>query len=168
MTLQERVQAELTSAIKSGDVLRRDTLRMAVAALYNAEKAARRPLADDESLGVLAREVKTRRESVDAYRRAGRDDLAAKEEREVAILSEFLPQALGEHELRALVVETIAAVGATSARDLGRVMAVLSPKTKGRADGRQVSALVAQELARRDLAAHASDHAVDAAPDRAR
>ena len=158
MTLAERLQAELTSAIRSRDELRRETLRMAVAAAYNAEKAARRPLREDELLGVLAREVKTRRESIDAYRRAGREELAAKEEQEAAVLAELLPQALSEDELRALVTEAIEEVGATSARDLGRVMSVLSPRTKGRADGRQVSGMVAQELARRDLAGHEVGH----------
>ncbi len=158
MTLAQRLQAELTSAIRSQDELRRDTLRMAVAAAYNAEKTARRPLRDDELVGVLAREVKTRRESIDAYRKAGRDDLAAREEREVAVLTEFLPRPLEEDELRDLVREAIEEVGARSARDLGRVMSVLSPRTKGRADGRQVSALVAQDLARLDLADHEATH----------
>ena len=171
MTLGERLHAELTSAMRSQDELRRDTLRMAVSAAYNAEKAVRRPLSDDELVGVLAREVKTRRESVEAYRKAGRDDLAGREEREIAVLSEFLPQPLSEDELRALVLEAISAVGATSARDLGRVMSVVAPRTKGRADGRQVSAIVAQELARRDLAGHEAGHqasqTTDAAPDRA-
>ena len=131
---------------------------MAVAAAYNAEKAARRPLRDDELIGVLAREVKARRESIDAYRKAGRDDLAEKEEREAAVLAEFLPQPLSEQELREMVRATIAEVGASSARDLGRVMSVLSPRIKGRADGRQASGMVAQELAQRDLSLHAAGH----------
>ncbi|HET7677358.1 MAG TPA: GatB/YqeY domain-containing protein [Candidatus Limnocylindrales bacterium] len=154
MTLQERLQAELTSAMRSQDALRRDTLRMAVAAAYNAEKAARRPLSEDEFVGVLAREVKTRRESVEAYRSAGREDLAAKEEAELAILAEFLPQQLSEEELRSMVLAAIDEAGATSARDLGRIMGLLAPRTRGRADGRAVSAMVAQELARRDLERH--------------
>ena len=158
MSLSERLQAELTSAIRSQDELRRGTLRMAVAAAYNAEKAARRPLRDDELIGVLAREVKARRESIDAYRKAGRDDLAEKEEREAAVLAEFLPQPLSEQELREMVRATIAEVGASSARDLGRVMSVLSPRIKGRADGRQASGMVAQELAQRDLSLHAAGH----------
>lgn len=154
MTLHERVQAELTSAMKSGDVLRRDTLRMVAAALYNAEKAARRPLTDDESLAVLAREVKTRRESIDAYESAGRDDLAARERAEAEIVAEFLPQALTDDELRAVVLAAVEETGARSARDLGRVMGVVAPRIRGRADGRTASAMVAQELARRDLAGH--------------
>ena len=158
MTLAQRLQDELTSAIRSQDELRRDTLRMAVAAAYNAEKSARRPLSDDELIGVLAREVKTRRESVEAYTKAGRDDLAGREEREIAVLSAFLPQPLTEDELRGLVRAAIDETGAASARDLGRVMSVLAPRIKGRADGRQASGMVAQELAQRDLAGHAAGH----------
>jgi hypothetical protein len=154
VTLAERLQAELTSAIRSQDALRRETLRMATAAAYNLEKQSRRSLTDDELIGVLAREVKTRRESIEAYTKAGRPELAAKEEAEVAVLAEFLPQALAEDELRALVAAAVDESGATSARDLGKVMAILAPRTRGRAEGRTVSALVAQELARRDLAAH--------------
>ena len=156
-TLHERVQADLTAAMKSGDVLRRDTLRMAAAALYNAEKAARRPLSDEESVGVLAREVKTRRESIEAFSKAGRLDLAEKERSESEIIGGYLPAALSEDELRALVIAAIEETGALSARDMGRVMAVVAPRIRGRADGKAASAIVAQELARRDLAAHGGD-----------
>jgi uncharacterized protein YqeY len=123
-------------------------------AAYNIEKKQQRPLTDDEYLAVLTREVKTRRESVEAYRGASREDLAAKEQAEIDILAEYMPQALTEAELQALVDEGIAATGATSARDLGKVMGWLSPRTRGRADGKVVSGLVAQTLARADLSAH--------------
>ena len=156
-TLHERVQADLTAAMKSGDVLRRDTLRMVAAALYNAEKAARRPLSDEETVGILAREVKTRRESIEAYERAGREELAAKERAEVEIIGRFLPAALTEEELRTIVLDAIEESGATSARDMGRVMGIVAPRIRGRADGKAASALVAQELARRDLAGHGSE-----------
>jgi uncharacterized protein YqeY len=122
--------------------------------LYNAEKAARRPFADDEVVGLLAREVKTRRESVEAFRKGGREELAAKEEAEIAVISDFLPQALSEAELEGLVDEAVAATGASSVRDLGKVMAGLAPRTRGRAEGKHVSELVARRLASRDLAAH--------------
>jgi uncharacterized protein YqeY len=144
----------MTAAMRSQDAFRRDTLRMVVAAAYNAEKAARRPLSDDEVIAVLSREVKTRRESVEAYEKAGRDELAARETAEIAIIAEFLPQPLSEDELRTMVVAAADEAGATSARDLGRVMGLLAPRTRGRADGRTLSGLVAAELARRDLAAH--------------
>ena len=144
--------------MRGGDALRRDTLRMAVSAAYNVEKRNQHPLTDDEFLAVLTREVKTRRESVEAYRAAGRTDLADKEQAEIDILATYLPQALSEAELGALIDEGIAATGATSARDLGKVMGWLSPKIRGRADGKVASGLVAQALARVDVAAHDTGH----------
>lgn len=140
--------------MRSGDSLRRDVLRMTQAAAYMVEKRERRELSDDELLVVLTREVKTRRESVEAFRRGNREELAAKEEAEIAILQGFLPQPLDEAELQALVDEAIQTTGAGSPRELGKVMGWLSPRTRGRADGRQVSELVAATLARHDLAAH--------------
>ena len=154
MTLRERIKSELTAAMRSGQTLRRDTLRMVQSSLYNAEKSARREFGDDEVIALLAREVKTRRESVEAYRDAGRVDLATKEEAEIDVISAFLPEPLSATELAALVDAGIAATGASSARDLGKVMGWLSPRTRGRADGRAVSGLVAKRLAARDLAAH--------------
>jgi uncharacterized protein YqeY len=140
--------------MRGGDALRRDVLRMAVSAAYNVEKHQGTPLTDDELVTVLAREVKTRRESVDAFRAGGREDLATKEEAEIAILAEYLPAALSESDLAALVDQGIDATGATSARDLGKVMGWLSPRTRGRADGKVVSGMVAAALARADLAGH--------------
>ena len=154
MSLQDRVQSDIAVAMRGGDVLRRDVLRMATSAAYNVEKKQGRPLTDDEYLAVLSREVKTRRESVEAFRAGGREDLASKEEAEIAILGEYLPQALTEDEIVALVREGIAATGAASARDMGKVMGWLAPRTRGRADGKHVSELVVQALAEADLAAH--------------
>jgi uncharacterized protein YqeY len=127
---------------------------MVTSAAYNLEKRQQKPLSDDELLGVLSREVKTRRESVEAFRKGGREELATKEEAEIAIIQEFLPQALSEEEIRSLVDEAIAATGASSARDMGKAMGWLAPRTRGRADGKHVSELVAQALARADLAGH--------------
>jgi len=158
VSLKDRLRDEVTAAMRSGDSVRRDTLRLAQNAAYTVEKKNGRPLTDDEIVAVLAREVKTRRESVEAFRGGGREDLAAKEEAEIAILAEFLPQALTEDELRALVGEAVAATGATSARDLGKVMGWLSPRIRGRADGKRASELVAQALAAADLAAHGGAH----------
>jgi hypothetical protein len=144
----------MQAAIRERDELRRDTLRMVVAAAYNSQKQAGRELTDDEVLTVLGREVKTRRESVEAYTAGGRPDAAAKEQAEIAIISAYLPEQLGADELARLVAQAVDESGATSPRDMGKVMAVLMPRVKGRADGKQVSALVAQELTRRDLAGH--------------
>jgi uncharacterized protein YqeY len=147
VTLRERIQSGITTAMRSGDALRRDTLRLAENAVYNAEKRERRTYSDDEVAAVLAREVKTRRESIEAFRKGDREDLAAKEAAEIEILAEFLPQQLSDDELRALVEAAVGATGAAAPRDLGKVMGWLAPRTRGRADGRRVSELVAARLA---------------------
>lgn len=141
------MQAAITAAMRSGDALRRDTLRMAESAIYNGEKRERRTYSDDEVAAVLAREVKTRRESVEAFRKGGREDLATKEEAEIEILSAFLPEQLSDDRIAELVAEAIAATGAASPRDMGKVMGWLAPRTKGRADGRLVSQAVIKALA---------------------
>jgi len=147
VTLRERILSDITAAMRSGDVLRRDTLRMAESAIYNAEKRDRRTYTDDEVAGVIAREVKTRRESIDAFRKGGREDLAAKEESEIGVLAAFLPEQLGEAEIAALVDQAIGETAAAGPRDMGKVMGWLAPRTKGRADGRVVSQLVGSALA---------------------
>jgi len=154
VSLRDRVKTDIAVAMRSGDALRRDVLRMTASAAYNVEKRNRRPLTEDEFLAVLGHEVKTRRESVEAFRGGGREDLATKEEAEIAILSEYLPEALTEQEVGALIGEAIEATGASSARDMGRVMGWLATRTRGRADGKRVSQLVVQALASADLAAH--------------
>lgn len=140
------MQSDITAAMRSGDALRRDTLRMAESAIYNGEKRDRRTYSDDDVAGILAREVKTRRESVEAFRKGGREDLAAKEESEIAILSDYLPEQLTPEQIAALVAEAIAATGAASPKDMGKVMGWLAPRTKGRADGRIVSQQIVQAL----------------------
>jgi uncharacterized protein YqeY len=148
VTLRDRIHTEITAAMRSGDALRRDTLRMAESSIYNGEKRDRRSYGDDEVAAVLAREVKTRRESVDAFTKGGREDLAAKETAEISILSELLPEQLSDDELAGLVDEALTATGAQSARDMGKVMGWLAPRTRGRADGRRVSGLVTERLGR--------------------
>ena len=155
MTLAQRLQTDLTSAIRERDELRRDALRMAIAAAYNAEKQARRPLTDDEVIAVLGREVKTRRESIEARVAAGQAETAAQEQAGLEIIEGYLPEQLSDPDLERLATETIDELGATSPREMGRVMAGLMAKVRGRADGKRVSAVVARELARSDLAEHA-------------
>ncbi|MFN8519904.1 MAG: GatB/YqeY domain-containing protein [Chloroflexota bacterium] len=155
MSLADRLQADMKDAMRDGDALKRDTLRMVLSAAHNAQVAARRPLTDDELVGVLSKEAKTRRESIEAFSAVGRTDLADKERAEAGIIAAYLPAALTEDEIRAMVAEAISTTGASSARDLGKVMGALSPRIRGRADGKQVSGLVAQELAKLDLVAHA-------------
>jgi uncharacterized protein YqeY len=148
VSLTEQLQADMKTAMRDGDAHRRDTLRMVIAAAQNAAKEKREPLSDEEALAVITKEVKKRRESIKAYEDAGRDDLAAKEQSEIEVLTPYLPEQMSEDEVRALVVEAVAASGASSARDMGRVMGQLMPKTTGRADGKLVSSLVNEELAK--------------------
>jgi uncharacterized protein YqeY len=148
VSLSEQLQADMKTAMRDGDAHRRDTLRMAIAAVQNAAKDKRADLTDEEVLAVLTRQVKTRRESIKAYTDAGRDDLAAREQAEIEVLQPYLPEQLGEDEIRALVTEAIDSTGATSPRDMGRVMAALMPTTRGRADGKLVASLVNEELAK--------------------
>jgi uncharacterized protein YqeY len=154
VSLHDRIQSDIAVAMRGGDGLRRDVLRMVSSAAYIVQKRQGRPLTEDEYLAVLSREVKTRRESVEAFRAGSRDDLVEKEEAEIAILGDYLPQALSEPEVADLIRAGIAATGATSARDMGKVMGWLAPHTRGRADGKRVSELVVQALAGADLTAH--------------
>jgi len=149
VSLRNRLDEELKTAMRSSDAMRRDSLRMVLAAVQKAEKEGKHELADDEMLGILTRELKVRRESVDTFRGGGREDLVAKEEAAIAVVSEFMPQPLSESELTALVWQAIAETGAATPRDMGKVMGWLSPKTRGRADGKVVSQLVTQFLAAR-------------------
>lgn len=146
MSLSQRLEAAMRDSMRARDEQRTQTLRMAMAAAHNQKIAKGRELTDDEVVEVLTRQVKQRRESIAMYRDAGRDDRAASEEAESAILAEFLPVQLSEAEVEALARDAIAETGATSSGDLGRVMGALSPRTKGRADGRLVSDTVRRLL----------------------
>ena len=147
MSLIARLESELTAAIKERDNERRDALRLILSSLRSAEKELQRPLHDDEELQVLQRERKRRLESAEAFRAAGREEQALAEEAELAVLEEFMPEQLSEEELEGIVDDAIAEVGATSMRDLGRVMADVMPQIAGRADGSLVSQLVREKLA---------------------
>jgi uncharacterized protein YqeY len=149
VSLRDRLDEELKAAMRSQDAMRRDSLRMVLAAVQRAEKEGKHTLADDEMIGVLSRELKVRHESVDAFRGGGREDLVVKEEAAIKVISEFMPQPLSEAEVRALIDQAIAETGAASPRDMGKVMGWLSPKTRGRADGKVVSQIVTQLLASR-------------------
>jgi uncharacterized protein YqeY len=147
LSLIQRLEDELKQAMVARDQERRDTLRLILASLRNAEKELQRPLHDDEELQVLQRERKRRQEAAEAFRTGGRDEQAAAEERELAVLEEFMPEPLSEDELEEIVDDAIAEVGATSMRDFGRVMADVMPQVSGRADGSAVSQLVREKLA---------------------
>ena len=147
MSLIATIEDEIKEAMKSRDAERRDALRLIVNALKGSEKELQRPLSDDEELQVLQRERKKRVEAADAFRAGGREEQAATEERELAILEEFMPEPLSEDELDRIVDDAIAENKATSMRDMGRVMADVMPQIAGRADGSAVSQLVREKLA---------------------
>ena len=135
--------------MRSGETLRRDTLRMALSSLALVEKELKRDATDDEVLGVIVKAVKTRKESVDAYTAANRADLADAETAEITILSAYMPEQLSDADVDALVAEAISTTGAASAKEMGKVMGWLGPKTKGRVDGKVLSGKVTAALAAR-------------------
>ena len=147
MSLVARLEGELERAMKEREAERRDALRLILASLRAAEKELQRQLHDDEELQVLQRERKRRVEAAEAFRAGGREEQAAAEEAELDVLEEFMPEPLSEEELEEIVDDAIAETGATSLRDLGRVMADVMPQVAGRADGSAVSQLVREKLA---------------------
>jgi uncharacterized protein YqeY len=147
MSLIARIEEELAAARRDRDADRRDALSLILAQLRSAEKELLRPLHDEEELQVLQRERKKRLEAAEAFRAGGREEQAEGEERELEVLEEFMPEPLSEEEIETIIDDAIAECGATSIRDLGRVMADVMPQVAGRADGSAVSQLVREKLA---------------------
>ena len=147
MTLIEELGDEVKEAMRAGDAARRDALRLILSSLKSAEKDLLRPLTEDEELQVLQRERKKRIEAAEAFRGGGRDEQAAKEDAELAVLEEFMPEPLTEEELERILDDAIAENGATSMRDMGRVMKDVMPQIAGRADGAAVSQMLREKLA---------------------
>jgi uncharacterized protein len=146
MTLQDRIETAMRDAMRARDERRTQTLRMAMSAAHNRKIELGRSLTDEDYVEILGKQVKQRRESIEAFRAGGREAMAANEEAEAAILAEFLPEPLSAEELESLVRAAIAESGASSPTDLGRVMGKVVPQTKGRANGKVVSDLVRQLL----------------------
>jgi uncharacterized protein YqeY len=147
VSLIARIENDVKEAMLARDAPRRDALRLILSSLRSAEKELQRPLSEDEELQVLQRERKRRLEAAEAFEAAGRDEQAAKEESELAVLQEFMPAPLSEAELEQIVDDAIAETGATNIRDMGRVMADVMPQIAGRADGSAVGQLVREKLA---------------------
>ncbi|HSK26813.1 MAG TPA: GatB/YqeY domain-containing protein [Jiangellales bacterium] len=147
--LKDRLRNDLTASMRERDELRTATIRMALTALTTAEVAGdtARELTDAEELAVITRESKKRREAADAFREGGRADRAEREDAEAGVLAGYLPPQLDDGELAALVDAVVAETGATSPRDIGRVMKVLSPRVAGQAEGRRVADAVKARLA---------------------
>lgn len=147
MSLIVRIEEELATAMRERNAERRDALRLVLSNLRSAEKELQRELNEQEELQVLQRERKKRLEAAEAFRAGGREEQAESEERELAVIEEFMPEPLSEEDLETIVDDAIAECGATSMRDLGRVMADVMPQVAGRADGSAVSQLVREKLA---------------------
>ena len=146
MGLTDKLLADLQAAMRSGDTERRDTLRMLRAAVQNEEIARRSPLDDESVVEVLRREAKKRQEPLELFRTAGREDLVQETEAELALIAEYLPQAMSTDELEAVVRQAIAEAGVRDIRGLGAVMKLVMPRVKGKADGRQVNEAVRRLL----------------------
>ena len=146
MSQKQRLQENLKAAMKARDELRVSTIRLALSAVRNAEIAKGRELTDDEMTEVLAREVKRRREAIEGAEKAGRQDVADKETKELEILTDYLPEQLGEEEIVRIAREIIGEVGAAGPKDRGRVMSALMQRIRGRADGRVASQVVERIL----------------------
>jgi len=148
VTLREKINDDVKSAMRSGDTVRRDTIRLLLAALKQREVDERKTLSDADVLGVIEKMIKQRRDSISQFEQGGRQDLADKEKQELALLQDYMPQAMGEDELAAAVSAAVAETGASTPADMGKVMAALKPKLAGRADMSKVSAAVKAQLTR--------------------
>lgn len=146
MELKKRLQDDLKQALRDREEIRKTTLRLALAAIKNAEIAQGKELDDEGLIAVLSQQAKQRRESIDQFRKGRRDDLVAQEEAELQILLEYLPKQLSEDEISTRAREVIVEMGATSPAQMGEVMRVLMPQLRGKADGRVVSTIVKQIL----------------------
>jgi hypothetical protein len=141
------MEEDMKAAMRSGDKEKRDAIRYVLAAVKNAEIDKRGDLSEEEEMKLLRSQVKQRQDSIEQFRQGGREDLAAREEAQVAILEAYLPQQMSDEELVAFVQQGIAETGAGSAKDMGKVMGALTPRAQGRVDGRRLSAAVRDALA---------------------
>jgi uncharacterized protein YqeY len=140
------LQADMKQALKAGEKLRLSTLRMLISSIKNESIEKRNELTDEEVLTVIQREVKQRRNAIEEYKKGNRDDLVIQAEEEIAFLEAYLPKQLSDEELEALVKETMAEVNISSPKEMGKLMAKLMPKVKGKADGTRVQAMVKKFL----------------------
>lgn len=148
MSIKDQLTADMKQAMKDREAgkLRLTVIRMVRANIKNVEINDKKELNDDEVLAILMKEVKMRQDSLEEFQKAGRDELVAQAEAEIAILKAYLPEALSDDELKAIVAEVIAEVGATSPKDMGKVMPAVMAKAKGRADGKRINAMVRELL----------------------
>ncbi len=145
--LKQKLSGDLKQAMRDGDKVKRDTIRMLTSAINNAEIARRGPLSESDVLGIIAKEVRLRKESIDAFKQGERSDLADREEAEMAVLQTYLPQQMSREEIAEAVREIIAEVDAQGPADKGKVMPAAIARLKGRADGREINQVVTELLA---------------------
>jgi uncharacterized protein YqeY len=146
MSLSDRLNEDMKQAMKSQDKFKLSVIRMVRSSIKNIEIDQRRALDDNEVLDVLNREIKQRKDSLQEFDKAGRDDLVTTLQAEIAVLMDYMPQQLTEEEIKVIVQQTIQEVGASSKADMGKVMGALMPKVKGRADGKLINQAVQQLL----------------------
>ena len=142
MSLMEKLTADMKEAMKHGEKERLSVIRLVRGAVRQAEIDGKKTLSDDEIIGVITKEVKMRRDSIEEFERGSRADLVEKMQAEIAILMPYLPEQLSADEVRRIVEAAVSEVGATTAKDMGKVMGVLMPRVKGRADGKLVNEIV--------------------------
>lgn len=146
MSLKEKLQEDLKSSMKNKDTVRKSVITLIRAAIKQYEVDNRKELGDDGVIDIISKQLKQRKDSLVEFEKAGREDLIEETKSEIQVLEEYLPQQLSEEELEQIVIETIAEVGATSMKDMGKIMSTIKPKTAGRADGRKINELVKKNL----------------------
>ncbi len=146
MTLKERLQEDMKTAMKEKDLIRKNVVTMTRAAILQLEKDKKIELDDEGVIDVLAKGVKQRKDAIPEFERGNRPDVVEDLKKEIAVLMAYLPQQLSEEEIRKIVTETISEIGATSAKEMGKVMSALQPKIKGKADGKLVNTIVKEIL----------------------
>ena len=146
MSLKQKLQEDLKSSMKNKDAIKKSVITLIRSSIKQYEVDNRVELQDDEIVDLIAKQLKQTRDSREEFAKAGRDDLVSKAEAEIEVLKEFLPQQLSEEELNEIVISTISEVGATSMKDMKKIMTSIMPKVKGRADGKLINELVKKNL----------------------
>ncbi|MBC2577270.1 GatB/YqeY domain-containing protein [Peptostreptococcus russellii] len=146
MSLKEKLQEDLKSSMKNKDTVRKSVITLIRAAIKQYEVDNRQELGDEGVIDIISKQLKQRKDSLVEFEKAGREDLIEETKSEIQVLEEYLPQQLSEDELEQIVIQTIAEVGATSMKDMGKIMSTIKPKTAGRADGRKINELVKKNL----------------------
>lgn len=146
MSLQQQLREDMKTAMKAREKTRLATIRLLLAAIKNVEIDKQRELKEDEELSVLTSQAKRRRESIELYEQGGRQELADQERAELGVIEEYLPKQLSSEEAREIILEVIASVGASTRKDMGKVMKEAMPRLKGRFPGKEVKGLVMAEL----------------------